>query len=131
MKPRIVITILTIGVAAGLISIFLLPSQFEILLWVVLAVVLGKLVQSSGLKRVFLGGLLGGALAGFAITMAHIAFVQDYMATHKEEMNALQPYMVGASYRLTLFVMAPVYWLILGIATGVAARVWRSSSGNS
>jgi len=103
-----------IGVVAGLLTLFVIPSQFEIFVWVllVLIIVVYSLHQFGSQKRRNI--LVISFLTGMAITLTHLYFIDQYLETHQEEIQALDKILINNSYRLTLLIIAPIYWVILG-----------------
>jgi len=37
--------------------------------------------------------------------------------THQEEIQTLEKFLINNSYRLTLLIIAPTYWIVLGVLT--------------
>jgi hypothetical protein len=117
-KTLILILIL-IGILAGLITIYILPSKYEILLWIALIILSGVITQKNCITRPFRNGFLLAVIIGIAITFTHIFLVNDYLSSHPDEIQQIDELKIGASYRLTLLAIAPGYWIILGLLTGL------------
>jgi hypothetical protein len=112
------------GIIAGILSIYVVPSQVEIGLWLLLVIVLGALAQRYLNKRLFLRSFLYGVIAGVFITLIHILLITDYLTSHAEEALAMEEIGRGSDW-LTILIFAPVYWIMLGLLTGLAAITWR------
>lgn len=115
------LTAIPIGVFAGLITIYAIPGRFEILIWLILIVGTGWLGN-----KYYSGKLLGktfvfAVLTGISVTLTHITFVNDYLLSHPEETEMLSEIRLLNSDRLTLLMIAPIYWLVLGLLSGFAA----------
>lgn len=112
------------GIIAGLVSIYIVPSQVEIGLWLILIIALGAVTQRYLKEKLFLRSFLYGGITGMFVTLMHVLLITDYLASHAQEALAMEEYGFGSD-RLTLLVFAPVYWIMLGLLTGLAAITWR------
>lgn len=112
------------GITAGLLSIYVVPAFIEIALWLLLVIVLGAVVERYQANHLFLKSCLYGAIAGMLITLVHVLLLADYLESHPDEAIALEDLGLGSD-QLSLLAMAPVYWIMLGLLTGLSAIVWR------
>ena len=122
---KLVIGCVLLGVALGLITIYVLTGPWEILLWAVLVGSIGFVVAKSHNTRVFLNGFWYAVLAGVCVTLTHITLIEDYLATHYDEKELIENMGLTASHRLTLLGIAPIYWMILGLLSGFSSIVWK------
>ncbi|MDN5216003.1 hypothetical protein QQ020_28250 [Fulvivirgaceae bacterium BMA12] len=113
------------GITAGLITLFIIPGQYEILIWLVLIIVLGIIYSKMFQQRLFLYAFAFSVLVGIIITIVHLSFVDVYLENHQDEMATLEDIKIYNSYRLTLMMIAPVYWLILGILSAFSALLFK------
>jgi phage shock protein PspC (stress-responsive transcriptional regulator) len=125
---------LTFGVTAGLTTLFVIPSQFEIAVWVLLTLFLGILSHYQFDKYKFRNAFVIAIFAGIAITLTHLYFIKQYLMTHQEEIETLDKILIKGSYRLTLLIIAPIYWIVLGALTGltnlILGKILRTISPN-
>jgi lysylphosphatidylglycerol synthetase-like protein (DUF2156 family) len=112
------------GIVAGAFSIYVVPPEIEIGLWLLLVIVLGALAQRYLKEKLFLRSFLYGIIAGIFITIMHILLIADYLTSHVQEALAMEELGIGSD-RLTLLAFAPVYWIMLGLLTGLAAITWQ------
>lgn len=112
------------GIVAGMFSIYVVPAEVEIGLWLLLVIVLGALAQRYIAEKLFLRSLLYGIIAGIFITIIHILLIADYLTSHAQEALAMEEVGFGSD-RLTLLAFAPVYWIMLGLLTALSAITWR------
>lgn len=112
------------GVAAGIFSIYLVPAEVEIGLWLLLVILLGVLAERYLKERLFFRSFLYGTIAGVFITLIHILLMTDYLASHERKVLAMEENGMGSDW-LTLLVFAPVYWMMLGLLTALAAVTTR------
>jgi len=134
MTTKLVIGFALSGMVLGLTTIYVLAGPWEILLWAFVAGSIGFLVVAKNHTRVFLNGFWYAVLTGICITLTHIVLIEDYLATHYDEKELMENMGLGGSHRLTLLAIAPIYWMILGLLSGLSSIVWlkmrRKSSGN-
>jgi hypothetical protein len=119
------------GVAAGVATIYFVPAAYEPLAWLVLIAALVALAVRIPTRRPAANGVVLGMQAGAAVTLVHLLFVDDYVATHAEEIAALQDHLLLGSLRLTLLAMAPLYWAVLAVLVAGVAEAWRWMVGRS
>ena len=113
------------GMVLGLTTIYVLTGPWEVLLWALLVGSIGFVVAKSHSTRAFLNGFWYAVLAGICITLTHIAFIGDYLATHQDEKELMENMGLTGSLRLTLLGIAPIYWMILGLFSGLSSVVWQ------
>ncbi|MEM9324424.1 MAG: hypothetical protein AAGA85_02165 [Bacteroidota bacterium] len=105
-----------LGCAAGLATLYLVPNQMEIYIWIELVLIHGFL---GGLRAVpFAQTFIQAAWTGIWITMIHLTFVDAYLASHQSELAFLDTIKVMDSYVLTFVMIAPIYWVVLGSLAG-------------
>jgi hypothetical protein len=124
MVMKLVIGCVLSGVVLGLTTIYVLTGPWEILLWALLAGSIGFVVAKSHRTRVFLNGFWYAVLAGVCSTLTHITLIGDYLATHHDEKELMENMGLTASHRLTLLGIAPIYWMSLGLLSGLSSIVW-------
>lgn len=120
-KPYRYLLVLAIGFISGWSTVFLLPNQYEIIIWVFLIVFWGIVSCRIFEGKLFRSAFFLSFLTGMVITATHLFFIAEYLAHHREEVEALDSIKINDSYGLTLLITAPVYWLILGVLSGVTA----------
>ena len=108
---------LLVGFIAGLITLFIIPSEFEIFVWLVLILLISTYSQYQFEKYKYKKTFIISVLTGIVITLTHLYFINQYLLTHREEIQTLDKILITNSYRLTLFSIAPMYWIILGSLT--------------
>jgi hypothetical protein len=120
--PKLLSGFVALGVLSGVATIFWLPSGREWLLWMFLVLFTGLLVSKNCFQNYFAGGFYFAVILGVAITATHLMFLEEYLRVHREEAqwmkNQYSPY-------LTLLLAAPLYWLVLGLLSGLSAMGWR------
>lgn len=115
------LSVIVIRVITGITTIFLIPSQYDILIWIVLIVVLGYVSNSYFHRKIFWNAFALSVLVGISITATHLLFIDSYTESHKAEIATLDNIKTNNSYRITLLLIAPIYWFILGALSGLSA----------
>ena len=108
---------LLLGFVAGLITLFIIPSEFEIFVWLFLILLISIYSQYQFEKSKYKKTFIISVLTGIVIMLTHLYFINQYLLTHREEIQTLDKILINNSYRLTLLIMAPIYWIILGSLT--------------
>jgi hypothetical protein len=106
-----------IGITIGLATVFIVPSSFEIIVWLVLAFVLSIFVKVKFKIKIYTNTFLLAALCGMFVTLTHLFFLDNYLQSHQSEIAGLDQIKIYDSYRLTLLVIAPIYWIVLGLCS--------------
>ena len=125
MTMKLVIGCALAGVVLGLTTIYVVAGSWEILLWVLVAGSIGFVVAKSHNTRVFLNGFWFAVLTGVCIRLTHIALIADYLATHLDEKEVVENMGLTGSHRLILLALAPIYWMILGLFSGLSSIGWQ------
>src|SRR6185436_8797882 len=114
-----------LGFLTGLLTLFVVPSVFELWLWLALIFSMALLAKRNfEYDRLFRRSFLFAVVTGICITLTHLIFIDKYLAGHAAEMEWMNKLDVLNSTRLSLLVIAPVYWVALGFLTGIIASVF-------
>jgi hypothetical protein len=117
---HIVLAVIT-GFICGLITIFTITAQYELLVWLLLTIGISNYSLQEFKSNIYLNSFLFAVIIGVFITLTHIFFFNSYLKEHKDEIASLDTLKICNSYRLTLLVIAPFYWAILGLICCVFA----------
>lgn len=118
------ITVL-LGIVVGITTVFLVPVQFEIVVWLILIIGIGKACSRLFTESLFSKSFMLAALVGISITFTHLIFLDSYLDSHQEEMVTLDQIKIYDSYIATFLMIAPVYWLVLGSLSGACSLAFR------
>lgn len=124
MSIQLIIAPIFMGILAGLVTIYAIPAEYELLLWMVLIIAGGAIAQKNHENLPFRYGFVFAVIIGAFITLTHIVFVDDYLSSHKDEIQQIEKIKIAGSYRLTLLALAPIYWAVLGLLTGLCTLLW-------
>jgi hypothetical protein len=112
-----IIMAVLIGTTIGLATVFMVPSSFEIIVWLVLVFVLSIFAKTKFKVKIYTNTFLLAALCGMFVTLTHLFFLDNYLQSHQSEIAGLDQIKINNSYRLTLLAIAPIYWIVLGFCT--------------
>jgi len=112
------------GISIGLVTIYVLPAEFELFLWPVLIVVIGYFAARTADQGLFWLGFRDALAVGISISFTHLVLTRDYLLSHPEEKQHIEDYDRNLAPQLVLLMSAPVYWLILGALSGLLAILW-------
>jgi len=117
MTIQSLLVYLMVGILAGLLTVFVVAAKYEMLVWLALIVGLALYAHSFFQGPLFKQAFLYALITGAAITATHLAFLSAYLKSHPDEQQMFSKMGVSSSY-LGLLLIAPIYWLILGLLTG-------------
>lgn len=112
------------GISIGLVTIYVLPAEFELFLWPVLIVVIGYFAARIADQGLFWIGFKYAIVIGMSITFTHLILTSDYLMSHPEAKQHVEDYNRSLAPQLVLLMSAPVYWLVLGALSGLLAVLW-------
>ncbi|MFD2520003.1 hypothetical protein [Emticicia soli] len=112
------------GISIGLVTIYVLPAEFELFLWPVLIVVIGYFAARTADQGLFWLGFRYAIVVGISISFTHLILTNDYFLSHPEEKQHIEDYNRSLAPQLVLLMWAPVYWLILGALSGLLTVLW-------
>lgn len=124
MRPAIIIGSIALGIISGLITVYILPAALEIFLWILLSVIAAAMAQRNGMPT-FRSGFLIALTVSVAVTFTHMLLLDDYISNHRDEIREIGKIKIADSYALTLLAMAPIYWVLFGLATGFVSMLGR------
>jgi hypothetical protein len=113
------------GLAMGIATVFVIPSNVEPFCWLAIFLVCAFLIARRQPSRAFVHGLLTSLLNSVWITGAHLIFFDSYVAHHAGEaaMMANSPMPPKLMMLLTGPVVGLVSGLVLGLFSFVASKI--------
>lgn len=118
------LVVLITGVTTGMLTIYFIPAQWEILIWLLLVAGIGFFTSRRHDQSLFKHGFRYAFMMGIMITMTHLKFMEDYLLSHPEERLLMETIFEDTSKIIALLLIAPVYWVILGILSGLTSLLW-------
>jgi len=125
MNWKLIAGLSAFGLAMGLATVFVIPSNLEPAFWLPIFVVCAYLIAKKAPGRYFLHGLGVSLLNSVWITGSHIALFDRYLATHGQEAEMMKsmPVQGPLAMALTGPVVGLVSGLVLGLFSFVAAKI--------
>lgn len=111
------------GLAMGVATVFVIPSNIEPLCWLVIFFFCAYVIAKNSPGLHFLHGLLIGLANSVWITAAHILLFDQYLARHAREAAMMNSMPLRSSPKLMMGIVGPVVGLISGIILGLFAFV--------
>lgn len=123
MNWKLIIRLSVFGLAMGIATVFVIPSNIEPLLWGGIFVISAYFIAKECADRLFLHGLLVSMANSVWITATHILLFDRYVANHPEEMAMMATLPLAGSPRLMTVLLGPIFGLVSGLVVGLFAVV--------
>jgi hypothetical protein len=129
MNWKLIFLLSLFGLAMGLATISLIPSNIEPAFWLVIFIICAYLIAKYAPGNYFLHGLLLGIVNSIWITAAHAIFFNQYVAAHPEhlQMVANMPESLAGHPRRAMLLIGPIAGIasgiILGLLSWIAAKI--------
>jgi hypothetical protein len=123
MHWKLILQLSMFGLAMGLATVFVIPSNVEPAFWLVIFVVCAYIIARQCPGKPFVHGLLLGLANSIWITAAHAFLFNQYLATHAREAEMMKSMPLPDSPRLTMVLTGPVIGVVSGIVIGLFAMV--------
>lgn len=111
------------GLAMGIATVFVIPSNIEPLFWLVIFAISASVIARRCSDRHFVHGLLVGLANCVWVTGAHVLFFHQYIANHPQEAAMMASMPLPDSPRLMMAMVGPVVGAVSGAVIGVFAVV--------
>ncbi len=121
MDWRLVFQLSLFGLTMGIATVFVIPSNMEPWLWLVIFCVCAFLIARVRSSLQFLHGLLVGVVNSVWVTSAHIIFLDRYIASHAKEAAMMKSMSLPASPRLMMALVGTIIGVVSGLVLGLFA----------
>jgi len=111
------------GLAMGIATVFVIPSNIEPLFWLVIFATSAYVIARRCSDRQFVHGLLVGLANCVWVTGAHVLFLHQYVANHPQESAMMSSMPLPDSPRLMMAMVGPVGGSVSGAVIGLFAVV--------
>ncbi len=133
MNWKLIFQLSLFGLAMGIATVFLIPSNVEPFFWLVIFLVCAYIIAKSASARYFLHGFVLGLANCVWITGAHIVFFTQYIARHAREAAMMNSMPMPDRPRLMMAMVGPIVGIVSGIVIGIlaaiAAKILRRAPG--
>jgi hypothetical protein len=135
MNSKLILQLSLFGLAMGLATVFVIPSNIEPLFWLGIFVISAYLIATRCVSRYFLHGLFVGVANSVWVTASHIALFDQYIARHPREAAMMTSMPLPNQPRLMMALTGPLIGVVSGIVIGlfavIAARLVRRRAAQS
>ena len=123
MNWRLIGQLSLFGLAMGIATVFLIPSNIEPLFWLGIFGISAYLIATRCSGSYFLHGILVGLANCVWVTASHILLFERYIANHAREAAMMTSMPLPNSPRLMMALIGPAIGLVSGLVLGLFAVV--------
>ena len=123
MNWKLILQLSLFGLAMGMATVFVIPSNVEPLFWLAIFVVCAYVIAARAPGRYFLHGLGLGVANGVWMTGFHMLFAARYIANHPQEAAMMASMPLPAHPRIMMAIIGPVAGVVSGVVIGVLAMI--------
>ena len=125
MNWKLIFQLSLFGLAMGIATVYVIPSNIEPAFWLVIFLICAYLIAkgTAGAGMHFVHGLLLGVANSVWITAAHVLLFDRYIANHAREAAMMQNPSMPLSGRAMMAVVGPVVGLVSGVILGIFALI--------
>ena len=123
MNWKLIFGLSLFGLAMGIGTVFVIPSNIEPISWLVIFLICAFLIARSRPTGHFLHGLMVGIVNSVWVTGAHVLLFNSYVAHHPKEMAMMSSMPLPTSPRLMMAITGPIIGVISGCILGLFAFV--------
>ena len=121
MNWKLVLQLSLFGMAMGIATVFVIPSNIEPLFWLAIFVISAYIIATRAPGRYFLHGLLVSMVNSVWITASHVMLFDSYVANHPKEAAMMTSMPLPDSPRLMMALTGPVIGVVSGLVLGLFA----------
>jgi hypothetical protein len=118
---KLVLLLSLFGLAMGIATVFVIPSNVEPLFWLVIFLICAWIIAVGAPGKYFLHGLMVSIVNSVWITAAHIILFDQYIANHQKEAAMMKS--MPLSPRAMMALTGPVVGIVSGLVLGLFAFV--------
>jgi hypothetical protein len=121
MNWKLILQLSMFGLAMAFATVFVVTSQIEPFLWLVIFVICAYIIAKRAPSKPFVHGLLLGLANCVWIVAVHMLLFDQYVAHRAREFEMMKS--MPGSPRLMMAVVGPIIGVISGIVIGLFATV--------
>ena len=121
MNWKLIFLLSLFGLAMGVATVFVIPSNIEPIFWLAIFLVCAYLIARRAPGRFFLHGFLVSVVNSIWITGAHILLFDQYIVHHAKEAEMMTR--MPLAPRVMMAVTGPVVGVVSGLVLGFFAWV--------
>jgi len=127
MNWKLIFQLSLFGLAMGVATVFIIPSNIEPFCWLAIFIVCAYIIAKNCTRNYFLTGLMVSIVNSVWISAAHIIFHDTYIANHAPEAAAYSSHAMPIPPKLAMavigLVIGVVSGLILGLFSFIASKI--------
>jgi len=123
MNWKLILQLSMFGLAMGIATVFVIPSNIEPLFWLAIFFICAYLIAARAPGRLFLHGLALGVANGVWMTGFHMLFAAQYIASHPQEAAMMQSMPLPTHPRIMMAIIGPVIGVCSGALLGLLAMM--------
>jgi hypothetical protein len=123
MNWKLIFQLSLFGLAMGIATVYVIPSNIEPAFWLVIFLLCAYLIAKNSQGWHFLHGVLLGLANSVWITAAHVLLFDSYVAAHAPEVAMMQKSPLAVSPKMMMLIFGPLIGLISGVILGLFAFV--------
>jgi len=121
MNWKLIFALSLFGLAMGIATVYVIPSNIEPIFWLVILIVCAIIIARVQPARRFLHGLMVGIVNSIWITAAHVLLFDAYIANHAKEAAMMSS--APLPPKAMMLVVGPCIGVISGIVLGLFAWI--------
>lgn len=121
MNWKLIFLLSMFGLAMGVATVFVIPSNIEPLFWLVIFLVCAWIIAIRAPGKYFVHGLMTSIVNSVWITAAHITLLGAYIANHQKEAQMMKS--LPMSPTVMMMLTGPVVGVVSGIVLGLFAVI--------
>ena len=119
MNTRLIFQLSLFGVFMALSTVFWISPSAEPFFWLMIFIICAYFVALKCENRFFLHGFMISLLNGLWMTLAHMIFFNQYVATHPEELGMMSKFPLHIPPILAMLFIGPFFGALFGIILGI------------
>ena len=119
MNWKLIFQLSLFGLAMGIATVYVVPSNVEPFCWLIIFVVCAYILAKNLDKGYFVHGLLVSIINSVWITGAHVLLFDSYVANHAQEAQMMRA--MPMSPRLMMVLTGPLIGVVSGLVLGLFA----------
>jgi hypothetical protein len=123
MNWKLILQLSLFGLAMGIATVFVIPSNIEPLFWLCIFVLCAYIIAKRVPAKHFLHGFFVSLVNCVWITSSHILFFNQYIANHPREASMMTSMPLPDHPKLMMALMGTVIGVISGIVLGLFAFI--------
>ena len=121
MNWKLIIQLSFFGLAMGIATVFVIPSNVEPLFWLVVLGITAYVIAVRCSTKRFQHGLLVGIANSVWVTGSHVLLFSYYVANHPREAAMMRSMPLPESPRLMMVLVGACIGVVSGVVTGLLA----------